>query len=87
MRGVGGVRSAAVNADARAAFGRAFVAVRQAMPHVEQRFLMHRLVFERGERALGAIEHGMTGTIDGGVTQRLDHHVVGGARVGLHGLA
>ena len=40
---------------------------RQAMPHVQQRLLMHRLVFENREDRFGAVEERISGPIDVGM--------------------
>ena len=40
---------------------------RQPMPHVQQRFLVHRFVLEDRERGFGAVEERMPGSIEVGV--------------------
>ena len=50
---------------------------RQAMPHVEQRLLVHRLVLENREHGLGAVQQRMARLIDVAVEQRVDHLAIG----------
>src|SRR5206468_3723249 len=50
---------------------------RQAVPHVQQRFLVHRLVFEDGEDRFGAIEERMPRLLDLRIGERIDHLPVG----------
>jgi sulfur carrier protein len=57
------------------------------MPHVQQRFLVHRLVLEDGEHRLGAIEHRMSRLLDVGVEERVDHLPVGLACELVNGVA
>ena len=60
----------------------ALVRVRQPLPHVEQRFLVHRLVFERGEDGLPVGHRGMlaSGEVELGPLHRRDDRVVGSPR-------
>ena len=46
---------------------------RQPVPHVQQSLLMHRLVLEDGEDRFGAIEQRVTGHIEVGIRQRVEH--------------
>ena len=50
----------------------------QSVPHVEQRLLVHGLVFEDREDRIRAIEERMTGNVDIGMCQRVQHQRVGG---------
>ena len=64
--------------DARLVAGRrALLLERQAMPHVEQRLLVHRLVLEDREHRFGAIEQRMARLLDVGVRERVDHLAIG----------
>ena len=60
----------------------ALVRVRQPPPHVEQRFLVHRLVFERGEDRLPVGHRGMlaSGEVELGPLHRRHDLVVGSPR-------
>ena len=50
---------------------------RQAVPHVQQRFLMHRFVLEDAEHRLGAIEQRMARPLDVARRQRVEHLPIG----------
>ena len=47
------------------------------MPHVEQRFLVHRFVLEDAQRRFTAMEQGIIRLIDIVVRQRIQHLLVG----------
>ena len=59
----------------------AFLSVRQAMPHVEQRFLVHRLVLEGGKNCLAATHRAVLtpGEIELRTAERVDDRLVGAA--------
>jgi hypothetical protein len=57
------------------------------MPHVQERFLVHRLVLEDGERRLGAVEQRAVRLVDVRVQNRLEHLTVRLVRKGPHLLA
>ena len=46
------------------------------MPHIQQRFLVHRLVFENGVHGLGAIEERMARLFDRRGQQRVEYSTV-----------
>ena len=47
------------------------------MPHVEERFLVHRLVLEDAQRRFTTVEQGIVRLIDVIVRQRIQHLLVG----------
>ena len=49
----------------------------QAMPHVEQRLLVHRLVLEDRERGLGAVQQRIARAIEIVALQRRAHAAIG----------
>jgi hypothetical protein len=49
----------------------------KAMPHVEQRLLMHRLVLENGERGLRSVQQRITRTIEIATLERCVHAAIG----------
>ena len=65
---------------------RALLLERKPMPHVEQGFLMHRLVLEDGKHRLGAIEQRMPRSIEVVAFERIDHQTIGFVREGVHDL-
>ena len=46
--------------------------VRQLVPHVEHRFLVHRLVLEDGEHRLGVVQQRMPGLIERRIRERVE---------------
>ena len=61
--------------------------MRQPMPHVQQRLLVHRLVLEDGVHRLGAVQQRVPRLVQRGLGQCLHHPCIGRADEPVHGVA
>src|SRR6188474_3515214 len=62
--------------DRRVPMRAAFLIVRKLVPHVEERFLMHRLMLQDREDRFGMIEQWIARTIEILMCQRLEYLLV-----------
>ena len=61
-----------------------FLVMRQSMPHVQKRLLMHRLVLENRVHRFSPIQQRVAGPIQIGVHQRVEHPLIGLVREAHH---